>query len=576
MLWQLGFRCSHAGLWDDARALLDRASEVGTTEFWVKWSYSQGLLELALNDRESYKKTCRRAVEFYRGKDDPFTAADFAKLCALGQDSGVDVAEMLRMGEHGARTEGDGYYHWMTFFLGLEYYRAGRYDEAQRMLDRLADDFVLTPVGTNIRAMIEHRNGHLEKAKALLDEAREIQRNLIQNALEGRPNNLPWLWLTWLEFRVLNREAESLIDGRPAREPWLPLLSARLEAARGHMAKAESLLAEAGRQAPNDPDVLAARAHVLSEIGRQAEALADLERALALDPRHYQALRERGRIALEQDRIEAGVADMLKALDQRSSEKVSSFDERARVNNQLAASQRAYELAIAARPTDAPLRLARARYLEWHRRWADADAEMGLAKLPVLFESWDHRAALRLAVNDDTGYREVCSKVIAEAGSDPKDDGLRYTIVRALSLTPNNLMDPAELAAWGYKITEAHPRLVWYRTAWAFALYRAGKYDRAAEQFVESLKIDRDWSGRPANWLGLAMCDARRDKSEEGRVWLAKAERWIEEQGRDPAAQARTFPPKVHEFEWIAANVLVREAREELDKADAKRRAGKS
>ena len=71
---------------------------------------------------------------------------------------------MVRMGEHGARTEGDGYYGWMTYFLGLEYYRAGHYDEALGMLDRVANDVVLTSLGTNIRAIVDpearpHREG---------------------------------------------------------------------------------------------------------------------------------------------------------------------------------------------------------------------------------------------------------------------------------------------------------------------------------------------------------------------------------------------------------------------------------
>jgi serine/threonine protein kinase len=576
MFWHLGSFCGTACLWDDARSYFERARQVGTPAEWELRSYFQGLLDLAQNNLEGYRKTCRRAVECYCGRDNAYWAADLAKLCSLAGDPGVDTAVMLKMGEHGASTEGDGYYWWMTFFLGLEYYRAGRYDDAERMLDRVADDTVLTRLGTNIRAMIEHKRGRREKAKSRLAEAAEIERNVIHSALGSRVVDLPWLWNTWLEFRVLHREAESLIEERPPREPWLPLLSARAEAARGRTSKAEALLAAAGHEAPDDPHVLAARARVWSEIGREAEALADLDRALTIDPTNYHALRERGRIALRQNRIDVGVADMLAALKRCSTETLHSFDERARVDNELAALEPAYREAIRLRPTEAPLRLARARYLAWQGRWAEADAEIGLAKLPPKLEQWNHRAALRLAANNLTGYHEICAGTLAEFGSDPTDDWARYTVIRALTLCRNDTMSPVKLAAWGYEITEAHSRVAWYRTAWAFALYRAGKYEGAAEQFVESLKIDRLWTGRPSNWLGLAMCDARRDRVEEGRVWLTKAERWIDENGRDSAAQARAFPPKVHEFEWIAANALIHEAREELEKAEANRPAAGS
>jgi len=561
------------GLWEDARGYFIRASEIGIPQAWTLRDYNRGMLELYLGDRESAKMTCRSAVAIYRDFDDTFHAAELAKLCAVAGDSGVDTAEILRMGEQGARTEGDGYYGWMTFYHGLEYYRAGRYDEVLRMLDRIADDVVLTTLGINIRAMTEHKLGHFEQAKARLAEAREIQRNLVQNALARSPADSPWSWYTWFEFRLLHQEAETLIEGRPAREPWRPLFLARVEAARGHTARAESLLAEVVRQAPDDSEVLAARARVWSEIHRDALALSDVDRAITVDPRNFHALCERGRIALKQDRIDAAVGDLLKALEQCSTEKLASYEERARADNVLAASEPAYRKAIAARPTDAPLRLARARYLAWHRRWADADREIEFAKLPAKLEQWGHRTVLRLAADDLAGYYELCRKMLAAVGDKPTDDDMRSAVVRGLTLASNDIMDAAKLAAWGYETTQAHPRLPWHRHAWAFALYRAGKYDLAAEQFVESLKVDRFWSGRPANWLGLAMCDARRDRLEEGRVSLAKAERWIEESGRDPAAQARAFPAKVHEFEWIAANVLVREARKELETAEENRRA---
>ena len=64
----------------------------------------------------------------------------------------------------------------------------------------------------------------------------------------------------------------------------------------------------------------------------------------------------------------------------------------------------------------------------------------------------------------------------------------------------------------------------------------------ASAQFVESIKLGREWSGNVGNWIGLAMVEARRDNVEEARSWLAKAEQWIEEQGRDSEVHITSRP----------------------------------
>jgi serine/threonine protein kinase/tetratricopeptide (TPR) repeat protein len=569
--WTLGFHRAEVGLWEDARVLFRRSEVAGISDFWLPRSCSRMYLETAFGDPATSKTIGQRTFAWHRGKRYDWWKAELAKMLALAPGPAVDTAEMVRMGEVGAALEGDRFYGWKTMFLGLEYYRAGRFDDAVRMLDRVKDDTVLTDLALNVRAMIEHKLGRREKARSLLAAAREDQRKMVHQALGKQPKDLPWFWMIWLEFRLLNREAEALIEGHPVGEPWIPLFKARVEARRGRMEVAEALLAQAAREAPDNPDLLAARARVWSEIGRDAEALADLDRCLALSPNNFQALSERGRLAIKQGHHVSGVDDILKGLDQRAATELFSFDERARADVELAASEPAYRRAIAARPNDVALRRARVRYLAWHRRWAEANAEMDLAKVSPESEEWCLKAVLRLAAGDVDGYRAVCREMLAGIGNPPKDDVARAIITRALTLSPNQLMTPAEVSTRGYEITQAHLSVTWYRHSWAFAAYRAGDFDQAANLFVETLKQDRLWSGRPVNWVGLAMVEAKRDRIEEGRVWLAKAERWVEEQGRDPDAQARSFPPKVHEFEWIATNLLIREARETQDKAEKAR-----
>jgi serine/threonine protein kinase/tetratricopeptide (TPR) repeat protein len=583
--WWLGLSRVRVGLWEDARNLFRRTEAVGVPDSWLPRSSHRMIVEAAFGDMAECRAIGRRVVEWYRGKDHTFWAGEQAKYLSLLPDIGVDPAEMIRMGEHAAATEGDGQYGWKTIFLGLEYYRGGRLDDAGRMLDRVADDTVMTELALNVRAMIEHKRGHPEKARSHLATAREVQRKRLQEALGKRPVDPPWMsGFTWMDFRLLNREAEKLIEDRPTREPWIPLLSARAEAGRGRVAEAKVLLAEAAREGQDDPDLFAARARIWSELGMESEAMADVDRALALDPKNFEALCERGRIAIKGGRVDAGVNDLLRALDPDPAAMRGASEEMERAGMELAASDPAFQKAIAARAADVSLRRARVRFLAWHRRWQEADSEMDRLELAPGSEEWCLRAALRLAAGNVEGYQKLCRELLAAVGEVPGDDAVRGVVLRTLTLSPIDLIDPAKLAAWGYQITQSHPRVFQYRHVWAFAAYRAGKDDLAASQFLETLKFGRSlsaatymlgqgWSDPAVNWIGLAMVEAKRDNVEEGRIWLAKAERWIEEQGRAPDAQARTFPPKVDVTEWIIANALVREARETLDKGKKARQS---
>ena len=183
---------------------------------------------------------------------------------------------------------------------------------------------------------------------------------------------------------------------------------------------AEALLAQVAREAPDNPDLLAARARVWSEIGRDAEAMADLDRCLDLSPGDFQALSERGRLAIKQGRNVEGVDDISKGLDHRAATELFSFDERVRRMSSPAASVPAYRRAIAARPNDVALQRARVRYLAWHRRWAEANAEMDFAKTSPESEDWCVKAVPRLAAGDVEGYRTVCREMLAGDGGPPE------------------------------------------------------------------------------------------------------------------------------------------------------------
>lgn len=82
------------------------------------------------------------------------------------------------------------------------------------------------------------------------------------------------------------REAMSIFP----EDPEFPLMEAQFFIARDDMRQAERLLEELIRRFPSDPDALFSYGTVLDSLNRKKDALGIMEKVIALDNTHYQAL----------------------------------------------------------------------------------------------------------------------------------------------------------------------------------------------------------------------------------------------------------------------------------------------
>ena len=62
------------------------------------------------------------------------------------------------------------------------------------------------------------------------------------------------------------------------------------------------------------------------------------------------------------------------------------------------------------------------------------------------------------------------------------------------------------------------------------------------------------------SWLVLAMAHHRLGQPEQARAWMARADRWLDEEAADPSRAAIRFPPPMDSWDWVEAIVLYREA----------------
>lgn len=121
---------------------------------------------------------------------------------------------------------------------------------------------------------------------------------LLEDALAVSPGNsharvLLGTVLSWEgRYDEARRELEAILSASPTHGDALPAMI-NVELWSNHAGRAEELASRGLRQGPNDPGLLLARARALTALKRPAEARVTLDRLLAIDPRHEQALQMR-------------------------------------------------------------------------------------------------------------------------------------------------------------------------------------------------------------------------------------------------------------------------------------------
>ena len=193
----------------DAVADFEKATELDPEDPWT-WYEAAGLY-LYVADVERYRGACRQMLDRFEklAADEPRTASIIAKACALAPGSVTDFSRPERLAERCVTgTETHDHRRWFMQAKVLTDYRAGRDEQAIDWLKRFAPK----PDGTHwdgtafaVQAMVRHRLGHADEARASLHAARAILAKKPPDAMHG------WSWRDWLHCEILLREAEQLL-----------------------------------------------------------------------------------------------------------------------------------------------------------------------------------------------------------------------------------------------------------------------------------------------------------------------------------------------------------------------------
>jgi len=192
---------AQAKKWDEAAEFFGRVID--------RRGLSEDALQAAclhlLTDRpDAYRKFCTKLIDQAGDVSDPGVAFVLARTCILVPEAVASPEQIVRWAERAVSNERS---PWRLHVLGAAYCRSGQYDRAIELLqESAATRWSAAGEAQNalVQAIAHARQGNSEAATKCLDRARTLM------ATEDRPPPPDWL-----EYHVLVREVEKLIEVRP-------------------------------------------------------------------------------------------------------------------------------------------------------------------------------------------------------------------------------------------------------------------------------------------------------------------------------------------------------------------------
>jgi Flp pilus assembly protein TadD len=270
--------------------------------------------------------------------------------------------------------------------------------------------------------------------------------------------------------------------------------------------------------------------------------------SLAVEEPLARARREAGEC--EQQRQWFAAAFHLTRLIAREPTDSSLYVRRARAYDELGEWPKAaqdYAKAIELAPADSSLYVRRGRAYDERGEWPKAAQDYAKAiELGDRTESvWSRHVWLRLAIGDDDGYRQSCTRLLQQFGK-TENPNEANTLAWTCVLAPDAVADPMVPVQLAEKAVTSSPKTSAYLNTLGAAHYRAGQYDRAIQRLNEAVQV-RGQGGTATDWLFLALAHQKLGHADEARQWLEKAVAWIEK-----ADQEKTLSPRHRlELQWL-------------------------
>jgi eukaryotic-like serine/threonine-protein kinase len=161
-----------------------------------------------------YRKLCQTILSKYSETEDAYVAERMAQDCLLRPDSGVSLVKLNEMADFAVRPEQDGIsLPFSEVCKALACYRLRRFAEATSWADKATHSDLIhaRAKAYAILAMVEANQGHLDKAKEMVEKGNALAPPLAKNENADLPGES---WVGWVFARASLDEATTLIGSQ--------------------------------------------------------------------------------------------------------------------------------------------------------------------------------------------------------------------------------------------------------------------------------------------------------------------------------------------------------------------------
>ncbi len=428
--------------------------------------YKHALLRLVTGDKKGYDAVCERMLDHFRQTDELPVAVAIARTWGLGADRVPESlwAVLEKAGEKSAPGVPKGIRDrsnpWYQYMRTMAHYRAGQYEDSIDLLlkankayqgDRLN---ILTDLGL---ALAYGRAGRKEEAAKKLDSVERW----MEQAIQADGLGAYWrLWHDFAELQLLYRQARhEIADALPTDHPNIWMSRGWTYLTLGNPDKAALQFGNAIELRPKDTRFLLARARLFADFHHWNEADADYAKAVAsmpddgalrIESARYHARRmhwekaiadldhainlknkdvlpqlsipfllvERGRIYAKTGEWDKAATDFASVFRLRATDPIHYSGFIGKTGAELAQWDQAFERAVALRPEDNRLWIARGRYFARLGQIDKAATAYARAVDPEKPDdyAWLECLAAHLLTKEMEAYEKLCRRMVAKQG----------------------------------------------------------------------------------------------------------------------------------------------------------------
>jgi serine/threonine protein kinase/tetratricopeptide (TPR) repeat protein len=546
-----GFMFGELGLWKEAaEAWKPLFAEGLPGDHWLWHHYARWLL--LSGDNDGYRKLRERVLRQAGNVTDYWLADSVGLVCVLSSDPIPDTDSLIALctklcEEHPKEI-------WRLTTLAYLHYRAGRYEEAEKILKRGPVNFQGS-IGYLLTVMLHQRAGRTAEARKRLDAFEQWYQKLPSQVILGaeyRPPSRIGIW-DWDQRLLLRSEAHAFIHGAaPKDDPVREAIEAHARRVWNNRDPATEAYDHALR-VQSSARLWFARAARRLALGRREAAIADFRKAVNLTvepPIQMEYLK----LYAELGTPEQAAAAFDKHLDRLPKDERWMSTRSAAVIN-LVPFKAAFDKLIELRPDDTHLVVCRGRYHLIRGQYAEAAADYRrVISMRPVSEDWLEACEAYLLSSDAAGYRNLCQALVGKAGEklEPFD---YFVLARCGGLSPASEVAPSRLIDCAKKALESGTA-PWYLHALGLAYYRAGEFEDAIKPLEQSNAAGWADEAKAQNWLVLAMAHARASRPDTAHQCLERA-RAI---ARKAAPGSPGQPARAYAVDWGEIQVLLREA----------------